>query len=267
MWGVAGALAVVLLVVWFAIDGGGNTPAPPDQPQVLRLAVKVLRSHPHDTAAFTQGLLWHQGKLYESTGQYGSSSLRRVDLRSGQVEVSVDLAPQFFGEGLARIEDRLLQLTWREGTALAYEVKELRETGRYAYSGQGWGLCWDGRTLFMSDGSHVLTLRDPESFAVRGRVSVTMEGEPLSRLNELECAEGWVYANVWQTDTIVRIDPQSGEVRAVIDAGGLLDPGERAAAGVLNGIAYDSERGVFLLTGKQWPRLFEVVFGRAAEIS
>lgn len=261
VWVVAGALAVVLLVVWFAIDGGGNTPAPPKNPSVLHLAAKVLQSHPHDPTAFTQGLLWHQGKLYESVGQYGRSGLRRVDLASGQVEASVDLAPDLFGEGLARVGDRLIQLTWRHGVALVYDVEGLRETGRLSYQGEGWGLCWDGRTLFMSDGSHVLTLRDPNSFEVRGRLAVTWEGNPLSRLNELECAEGWIYANVWQTDTIARIDPQSGTVRAIIDAGELLEPSEKAAAGVLNGIAYDSDRSIFLLTGKQWPRLFEVVFG------
>ena len=227
---------------------------------VLRLRARVRSVLPHDPEAFTQGLLWHEGKLYESTGQYGSSSLRRIDPTSGKVEKSVELAPELFGEGLALVGDRLMQLTWRAGVAIAYDVASLEEVERFEYPGQGWGLCFDGRRLVMSDGSDTLVRRDPETFGQLDRLKVTFEERPVANLNELECVEGWIYANVWQSEAIIRIDPVTGVVRAVVDASGLLSAEERAGVGVLNGIAYDSRNATFLLTGKLWPKLFEVVF-------
>jgi glutamine cyclotransferase len=176
------------------------------------------------------------------------------------VLVERPLAPQLFGEGLAAVGNHLLQLTWREGVAIVWDRDSLSETDRIAYAGEGWGLCGDGRRLYQSDGSDVLTVRHPHTFAVRHRVSVTLEGRALGQLNELECAEGWIYANLLGSDAIARIEPVSGRVAAVIDAAGLLTPAERRAADVLNGIAYDADAGVFLLTGKLWPRMFEVVF-------
>ena len=236
--------------------GGAATPSE----KVLRQGVQVLRVYPHDPQAFTQGLLWHEGRLLESTGEYGRSALRRVEPSTGAIEQEVSLSPDLFGEGLALVDDRLIQLTWRRGMALVYDAESFEELARLPYEGEGWGLCYDGHRLFMSDGSSTLAVRDPQSFEQLSRLQVTLEGRPLGALNELECAEGWVFANVYRTDFIVRIDPHSGEVRAVIDASDLLAPEERQGTDVLNGIAYRSDNNSFLLTGKNWPKLFEVDF-------
>lgn len=228
-----------------------------------RLAVTVLESFPHDEGAFTQGLLYHEGKLLESTGLYGSSSVREVDIASGEVLRVRYLAGGLFGEGLAVVDDELVLLTWREGIALRFDADTFEPLGVDRYEGEGWGLCFDGEELWMSNGSSSLAVRDPESFAVRRRLAVRLEGEPLARLNELECVGEHIYANVWQTDTIVRIAKRTGRVDAVIDATGLLQPPQRATLSpdaVLNGIAYVPERDIFLVTGKLWPRLFAVRF-------
>jgi glutaminyl-peptide cyclotransferase len=222
--------------------------------------VKVLASVPHDVAAYTQGLVWSEGALYESAGQYGQSSLRQVDPKTGKVLRSVQVPPRYFAEGLARVGDRLLQLTWQEGTALVYDLATFEQRSELPYSGEGWGLCFDGRRLILSDGSNHLSFRDPATFATTGGVNVLLDGRPAMQLNELECVDGAVYANVWQSDDILRIDPETGRVNAVIDASGLLTPQEAARAEVLNGIAYKPETKTFLITGKYWPRMFEVVF-------
>lgn len=237
------------------------TPAPTARgPAVERLAVGVLAERPHDPRSFTQGLLFHDGLLYESVGQYRESALLAVDPASGAALRRVDLEPGLFGEGLALVGDRLVQLTWREGRALVYRRADFAKLAELRYSGEGWGLTFDGRRLIQSDGSATLRWRDPVSFAVTGALRVTVDGQPRDNLNELEWAEGAIYANVWMSDEIVRIDPASGRVTAVIDASGLLTPAERGAADVLNGIAYDPARRVFYLTGKHWPKLFEAVF-------
>jgi glutaminyl-peptide cyclotransferase len=225
-----------------------------------RLAVKVLSIRPHDAGAYTQGLLLHGGSLFESTGLPGRSSLREVDPVTGEVKRRVNLASEYFGEGLALVGDRLIQLTWQEQKAFVYGLSDFKPAGEFRYDGEGWGLCWDGRRLVMTDGSDRLTFRDPGTFAVLGEVHVTLAGQPIDRLNELECVEGSVYANVWQTDDILRIDPTSGKVTAIIDASGLLAPPERQRAEVLNGIAWDPSRKTFLITGKLWPKMFEVTF-------
>ncbi len=227
---------------------------------VGRQVVRVQAVHPRASDSYTQGLLWYQDKLYESTGQFGESKLRRLDPKTGNVEAEVSLGPMHFGEGLARVENRLFQLTWRSGIVFVYDLDSLEELERFSFEGEGWGLCFDGRRLVMSDGSDELTWRDPRSFEVLGRLSVTLDSRPVYRLNELECVEGWIYANVYQTESIVRIEPKSGAVAAVIDASGLLAEDERAGVDVLNGIAFDPTREVFYLTGKYWPRLFEVTF-------
>ena len=241
------------------------TPPPPAAPE--RLEVRVLAVHPHDPRAYTQGLVWHAGELFESTGQYGSSTVRRVRPETGEVLQRVDLPATQFGEGLALLPgpqgERLVQLTWQEGVAPIWDLK-LQRQGEHRYEGEGWGLCFDGTRLVMSDGSDRLTLRDPATFAVQGELRVTREGVPVDQLNELECAAGAVWANVWHSDEIVRIDPASGRVTAVADASLLLSPGERLAAEVLNGIAYDPAGRRFFLTGKYWPKLFEVAFEPAA---
>ncbi len=227
---------------------------------VESLTVKVHRKIPHDPAAYTQGLLWWQGKLYESTGRRGQSQLRRIDPATGTVERHVRIPVLFFGEGLAREGQRLVMLTWKAEQAFVFGLPGLDRLGMLNYQGEGWGLCHDGDRFVMSDGSAALSFRDNESFAVAGRVAVTIEGRPLGNLNELECVHGAVYANVLQRDTIVRIDPATGRVTARADATGLRDAGEAQGADVLNGIAYAPERERFFVTGKLWPAMFEVTF-------
>ena len=231
-----------------------------NSPPVETLVLEVLSVRPHDPAAYTQGLLLHDQMLYESTGRYGASSLRRVEPRTGQVVQQVPLPHGTFGEGLARRDDRLVQLTWREGTAFAWSIDDLRSVGGFSYQGEGWGLCFDGDHFIMSNGGSTLTVRDPDTFERIDQIPVTLDGAAVERLNELECVGDAVYANVYLTDRIVRIEKRSGKVTAVIDASGLLAPTERMRADVLNGIAYDPEAGTFLITGKLWPRLFEVKF-------
>ncbi|HEX7096659.1 MAG TPA: glutaminyl-peptide cyclotransferase [Acidimicrobiales bacterium] len=244
-----------------------DTSAPPtSQPPagavggVERLRVEVLERLAHDPGSFTQGLELDGDTLYESAGLYGESSVRVVDPARGEVRHRVDLDDQYFGEGLTKIDDTLVVLTWREGTAFVLDATTLEERARHRYDGEGWGICDDGRRLVMSDGTSTLRFRDRTSFAEVSHVDVTLDGRPVVNLNELECVGDDVYANVWQTDTLVRIDPATGRVTATIDASGLLDEAERAGADVLNGIAYDASTDTFLLTGKHWPALFRVRF-------
>lgn len=231
-------------------------------PPVERLAVEVLAVLPHDPGAFTQGLLHHQGYLYESTGLYGDSSLREVDPASGEVLRQLPLDPAFFGEGLALVEDRLIQLTWREGLALIWRLDDFRLVGAHQYAGEGWGLCFDGEALWMSDGSATLYRRDAHDFSLLAAVEVSLHGRPMMKLNELACVGGHVYANVWRRDRIVRIDTSTGRIDAEIDASALNPLSERPGGreAVLNGIAHDPERDEFYLTGKFWPTMFRVRF-------
>ena len=240
------------------------------QQRPATLEASVVARYPHDTGAFTQGLVFRSGRFLESTGLYGESTLREVIVETGEVLRSVPLELQYFGEGLADLGDRLIQLTWRSGTALVWDADTFERVGTLSYDTEGWGLCYDGEHLYMSDGSSTLYRRDPATFAVQRRVQVTDRNEPVSRLNELECVGRHVYANVWQTDEIVKIDKGSGRVVATIDASGLLTEDERAglsADAVLNGIAHDPDTGRFWLTGKLWPAVFEVEFvtGAAAD--
>lgn len=228
------------------------------------LVARVVASYPHDRNAFTQGLALVDGVLYESTGLVGRSSLRRVDLATGTVRQQAPMPPPYFGEGLAVAGPRLFMLTWQHQRVFVHDRKTFARVGEFGYTGEGWGLCHDGRALVMSSGSDTLTVRSPETFAVQRSVRVTESGRPLDKLNELECVGTDVYANVWTTDSIVRIDMRSGRVTARIDASGLLSPLERTGVDVLNGIAHDPANGTFLLTGKLWPRLFRVRFEPAA---
>jgi glutaminyl-peptide cyclotransferase len=265
MW--TGALA--LLMAWAckpqAPPPAAASPAPaagtgvPGKPAEHK-KVKVLSSVPHDARAYTQGLVWSEGMLYESAGQYGVSTLRQIDPKTGKVLRFVPVPRQYFAEGLARVGDRLIQITWQEGTALLWDLATFERRGELPYSGEGWGLCYDGQRLIMSDGSDRLSFRDPATFATTGSVNVTLDGRPAMELNELECVDGAVYANVWKTDEILKIDPATGRVTAVIDASGLLTPKEAFLAEVLNGIAWKPETKTFLLTGKYWPKMFEVTF-------
>jgi glutaminyl-peptide cyclotransferase len=242
------ALAAVSSVHAAAISAQAQTARP-----------QVVATFPHDSEAYTQGLLLHEGRFYESTGLVGRSTLRRVVPASGMVEWRFTLAGNLFGEGLALVGDRFIQLTWQNNVAMIYDL-DFNRQGTFDYEGEGWGLCYDGTKLVMSDGSNRLFFRNPQTFALIGEVSVTRGGAAVSRLNELECVGKLVYANVYQTDTIVRIDSASGQVLTTIDASGLLTAAERAGTDVLNGIAFDSANGHFFLTGKLWPKLFEVRF-------
>lgn len=236
----------------------GDTSRSVVTPATEELRVRVIRKYPHAADAFTQGLVWHEGVLYESTGQYGRSSLRKVRLEDGRVLAQRRLEPSLFGEGLALVGKRLVQLTWRSGVAIVSDLATLEQKERLHYEGEGWGLCFDGRALVMSDGSSILQLRDPESMALLGEVSVLKDGRPVQRLNELECVGSDIYANLWQENEILRIDAKTGRVTASIDASGLLSPSEARRADVLNGIAYKPDSQTFLLTGKLWPHVFEV---------
>jgi glutaminyl-peptide cyclotransferase len=228
-----------------------------------RLGLEVLSVSPHDRSAFTQGLLLSGGLLYESTGLVGESSLREVDPATGQVFRRVDVPPPIFAEGLAVVDNRLIQITWQNEVAFVYDLASFERIGEFRYPGEGWGICYDGQRLVMSDGSSQLFFRDPQTFDLLGQVSVLRDGQPVARLNELECVGDQVYANVWQTDEIVDIESDNGRVIATIDASGLLSAEEmrtRSPDDVLNGIAYDAESDSFLITGKRWPRLYQVRF-------
>jgi glutamine cyclotransferase len=243
--------------------GGASWPpsqAPSPTP-VTELGYEIVSVRPHDTLAWTEGLLLDpDGRLFESTGISGRTSLREVDPMTGEVLRSAVPGGPEYGEGLALVDDRFIQLTWQDQVALLWDAATLAPLGRIPYDGEGWGLCYDGARLVMSDGSATLSFRDPGSFELIGSVPVTLRGEPVSMLNELECVDGSVWANVWETDTIVRIDPATGAVTGILDASGLIEPHPALEdpGAVLNGIAFDPASGTFLLTGKLWPSLFEV---------
>jgi len=252
-------VAVVAIAAgWVLLPSSSTQPTPAATVRSLR--VNVLRKFSHDRSAFTQGLVWHQGRLYESTGQNGSSTLRRVNPQTGDVEKRIDIAADYFGEGLALVDRRLIMLTWKEETAFVHDLDSFNRVDSYRYTGEGWGLAFDGRRLVMSNGSDELTFRDPQTFEPRGVLRVTLRGSPLDRLNELEWVEGAIYANVWERDFIVRIDPETGRVTHQIDARGLLTRAESQGVDVLNGIAYNAETRTFYITGKWWPTMYEVTF-------
>ena len=224
------------------------------------LRVSVLRTIPHDTSAYTQGLVWHDGHLYESTGQYGESRLRRIDPATGRIDQEVAISPAFFGEGLALVDAELFMLTYQAERGLVFDLETFDQLRTFRYRGEGWGLCYDDSRLVMSNGSDILTFHDPTSFEEIGAVRVTLRGLPRTRINELECVEDRVYANIYQDEVIVVIDPSSGRVTHQIDASGLLTPEEARGTDVLNGIAYDADEATFYITGKDWPKMFEVEF-------
>jgi glutamine cyclotransferase len=214
--------------------------------------------YPHDPWAFTQGLVYHDGVLYEGTGLWGSSSLRRVDLETGYVQLKHNLENQYFGEGITLYDDRIFQITWQSGIGFVYDLS-FTELNTVTYPTEGWGLTHDGTRLIMSDGTATLYFRDPDTFDVIGQVQVYDEQGPVVRLNELEYIDGQVYANVWQTDLVAIIDPQTGQVTAWIDLSGLLEPEDyEPQTDVLNGIAYDAAGDRLFVTGKRWPKLFEI---------
>lgn len=219
----------------------------------------IVRVYPHDRNAFTQGLIWIDGSLYESTGLNGASSVRRVQLESGRVLARHDLDNRYFGEGLTAWGSQLIQLTYRAGVGFVYDRATLRQRQTFRYAGEGWGLTHDGQRLIMSDGTAVLRFLDPLTFRQVYELQVHDGGQPVANLNELEFVRGEIWANVWRTDRIARIDPKTGRVTAWVDLSGLLSPAERTGTvDELNGIAWDAQRDRVFVTGKRWPKLFQI---------
>ncbi len=270
VWAVAAFAVAILGAVWAVRSFPTSQLSPAaaasagaaseSQPVVRSLRVDVLREFDHERDAYTQGLLWWNDQLFESTGRYGESTLRRLNPRTGRVEQRIEVPDEYFGEGLALVDRRLLMLTWTTERAFTYDRDSFEPGETFQYGGEGWGLCHDGDRLVMSDGSDRLTFRDPDSFEPIGEQRVRLRGQPLHKLNELECVDGAVYANVWEEDFLVRIDPDTGRVTDYIDATGLLQGADRNGAEVLNGIAYNPTTETFYITGKWWPKMFEVRF-------
>jgi len=260
----AAGLALVLAAVPALAQEATPEVTPESTPEIAAsipfYRPRVLEQYPHSTSDFTQGLVWSEGRIFQSAGRYAESRVQELTLEDAAALREQPLADEYFAEGLALVDDRLIQITWREGTAFVYDRDSFEVIGQFSYEGEGWGLCYDGDSLWMSDGSPNLFQRDPDSFELLATVPVLLFDAPVSQLNELECVDGSVWANIWQTDYIVQIDPASGQVTAVVDATGLL-PGQPVDAGaVLNGIAYISERDTYLITGKLWPVMFEVTW-------
>ena len=221
--------------------------------------VTIVASTPHDARAFTQGLVFHDGALYESTGKHGRSTLRRIDPVTGEVLAMRHLPARYFGEGLARVGTRLYWLTWKSGVAFVFDADSLKLLGRRHYKGEGWGLTFDGEHLILSDGSDTLRVLDADDFSVVRRIDVRDDGAPVRDLNELEYIDGEIWANVWFDDHILRIDPDSGRVLGRLDASSLRNAlPDESRAEAFNGIAYDSDDNRIFVTGKYWPTLFQI---------
>lgn len=223
---------------------------------------EVVAAYPHDPNAFTQGLAIDGGVLYEGTGLYGASTVRRVDLATGQPEKQRGLNARYFGEGIAILDGSLYQLTWQNGVAVVYDLDTFEVERTMPYEGEGWGLTHDGTHFIMSDGSATLRFRDPQTFAVVREIEVRDAGTPVPRLNELEYVDGEIWANIWYDDRIARIDPTTGEVRGYVDLHSLYPASARGSEAVLNGIAYDAAAKRLFVTGKNWPQLFEIAVER-----
>lgn len=233
---------------------GGQAPV-----RVRHFTYEVINSWPHDTDAFTQGLVWHDGALYESTGLNGRSSVRRVDLQTGQVLQKRDVPSQYFAEGLAVVGDAAYQLTWLSQFGYVYDLRSFDIRRTFNYTGEGWGLTFDGQSLIMSDGSNRLRFLSPDSFELQRAISVYDGSNPINRLNELEFIGGEIWANIWQSDRIVIIEPHGGRVTGWLDLKGLLKPEDRTGpVDVLNGIAWDEAGKRLFVTGKLWPKLYEI---------
>jgi glutamine cyclotransferase len=244
------AVAILAAVLtWTFVDGVGARAA---------RTVNVVAAYPHDPNAFTQGLVVYGGELLESTGQYGSSSLRRVDIETGRVEQLLPLDAMYFGEGIAVLADRVYQLTWQNGIAFVYDATTFAAERTFRYTGEGWGLTTDGTHLILSDGTSALRFLDPETLSVVRQLTVTDAEIPVVQINELEYVEGEIWANIWHSDRIARIAPDTGKVVGWIDLSALYPRNGRPAEAVLNGIAYDPAEQRLFVTGKNWPQLFEL---------
>jgi glutamine cyclotransferase len=241
-----------------------STPASPltnsaALPATPMYSYEIVHVFPHDPSAFTQGLVFLDGALLESTGLNGQSSLRKVELETGKVLKQVDVPAQYFAEGMTVLSHEVFQLTWRDGKGFVYDLETFRLKKEFSYSGEGWGLTTDGQSLILSDGTPGIRFLDPSTFGVKRAINVSDHGRPVGHLNELEYVKGEIFANVWTTDFVVRIDPATGAILGVINFAGLLAPEDfKGQTDVLNGIAYDAKQDRLFVTGKRWPKLFEV---------
>jgi glutaminyl-peptide cyclotransferase len=257
-----GPAITITLAALIMVIGSRHTPGFAAWAQVLQglplYGYQIVRAYPHDPRAFTQGLEYLDGVLYEGTGQIGQSSIRRVEIETGRVLQKRDVPPPHFGEGITVWKNELIDLTWQTNVAFVYDRQTFEPRRTFKYEGEGWGLTHDATNLYMSDGGDQLRVLDPATFKERRRIRVTSLGVPLKNLNELEWVKGEIFANIWMTDHVARIAPASGKVTGYIDLRGLLSASERASTDVLNGIAYDAAHDRLFITGKWWPKLFEI---------
>ncbi|MCG8412673.1 MAG: glutaminyl-peptide cyclotransferase [Pseudomonadales bacterium] len=243
---------LAILIVFLAVPVAA-------QEELTRYGYRIINTYPHDIQAFTQGLFFHDGYLYEGTGKEGRSSLSKVNLDDAGVLMSKALSNRYFGEGIELVGEKIYQLTWKSHMVFVYDKNSFEQLGTHYNATEGWGLAYDGEQLILSDGTSQLQFIDPENFVPTRRVNVTLNGSPINNLNELEYIDGEVWANVWQTDFIVRIDPDSGNVNSLVDLTGLSEQTELGSfEAVLNGIAWDSEQQRLFVTGKHWANLFEI---------
>ena len=264
-------LILVLCLALFALqcqpgangDRTVNKTAPPTNAPPPKYGYQIVSIYPHDSNAFTQGLILSNGQLLESTGQEGASSLRRVELDTGKVLKKVDVPSPYFAEGIALLNGKIYQLTWQHQVGFIYDAQTFDRVGQFSYQGEGWGLTTDGQSLILSDGTNRIRFIDPSGFRVTRTITVLDGKTPINDLNELEYVRGEIYANVWHDNRIATIDPQSGRVTSWLDLQGLMPEGElQDPEAVLNGIAYDQANDRLIVTGKLWPRLFEIKIKR-----
>jgi len=240
-------------------SGSGSEPTKPTEKAVPKYGYQVVNMWDHDPYAFTQGLVFLDGKLLESTGEKGRSTLRQVEPETGKILKKVEVPAPYFAEGIAVLNGKVYQLTWQHELGFIYDAKSFERVGDFKYEGEGWGLTTDGRSLILSDGSNEIKFLDTASFKVTKTITVLDNKTPVAQLNELEWVQGEIYANVWHDQKIAVINPQTGRVTAWIDLTGLMPPGELMdPEAVLNGIAHDATSGRLFVTGKLWPRLFEI---------
>lgn len=250
-----------LLIALAACHGDSNSfpSTNSDNAPVPVYGYEIVNVYPHDPHAFTQGLVYENGYLYESTGQHGESSLRKVELQTGKVMQRRDVEERYFAEGLALFQGKLFQLTWQDNKGFIYDPETFTPQGEFNYSGEGWGLTHDDKSLILSDGSNELRFLDPKTFQVERTIRVYEKDQRLSELNELEYVKGEIFANIWQQDRVARINPASGKLLGIIDLSGLLPQQDHLPnTDVLNGIAYDAAQDRLFITGKYWPKLFEI---------
>lgn len=248
-------LSVILLLVFIIFFN--LTVLAVNLEQIPKLKYKVLNTHPHDPQAFTQGLEIYKDNLYEGTGLYGRSSLRKIKLASGKILKEINLNNNFFGEGITILNNKIYQLSWNENTAFVYDLN-FNLIHKFKYQGEGWGLTNDNTNLIMSNGSKYLFFRNPKTFNIIKKIAVHNNNNEIKNINELEYLNGFVYANIWQTDYIIKINVDNGKIKSYLDLKNILNQDYDKKINVLNGIAYDKKNNSFLVTGKLWPKIFRI---------